>query len=94
MMSLAQCGRSDCDNQSAEAFMISHLEKCKEAAQHERAINALTERTGAPRAEVGALFATEFARLAQRATVRSYLVTRTVSNVLAALRQKPTQSTQ
>lgn len=77
-----------------EAFMISHFENCKEAAQHERAISALTERTGVPRAEVGALFAKEFARLARGATVRSYLVTRAASNVLAALREKPTQPTQ
>jgi hypothetical protein len=66
----------------------------KEAAQHERAITALTERTGVPRAEVGALFVKEFGRLARGATVRSYLVTRTVSNVLAALRAKAPPSTQ
>lgn len=61
----------------------------KEVAQHERTISALSERTGVPRAEVGALFAEEFARLALGAKVRSYLVTRTASNVLATLRKKP-----
>lgn len=66
--------------------MISHFENCKEAAGHERAISTLTQRTGVPLAEVRALFAKEFARLARGATVRSYLVTRTASNVLAALR--------
>ncbi len=73
---------------SREPFMISHLENCKQAARHERAISALTQRTGAPLAEVRALFAEEFARLAQGAKVRSYLVTCTASNVLAALREK------
>lgn len=68
--------------------MISQSENCKEAVRHERAIAALTHRTGAPLAEVRALFAEEFARLARGATVRSYLITCTVSNVLAALREK------
>ena len=65
------------------------MNNSKDAAQHEWTITALAERTGVPRAEVGALFAKEFARLAQGAKVRSYLVTRTASNVLAALRRKP-----
>jgi hypothetical protein len=72
----------------------SHLENGKEAARHERAISALTQRTGVPLAEVRALFTEEFARLARDATVRSYLVTRTASNVLAALRGKRRQSLQ
>ena len=68
--------------------MISQFENCKEAVRHERAIATLTHRTGVPVAEVRALFAEEFARLARDATVRSYLITCTVSNVLAALRKK------
>lgn len=74
--------------------MMSDLESCKEAAQHERAISALTQRTGVPLAEVRALFTEEFARLARGATVRRYLVTRTASNVLAALRARRRLSTQ
>ncbi|MFZ0500677.1 MAG: DUF3562 domain-containing protein [Steroidobacteraceae bacterium] len=74
--------------------MSSHLENGREAARHERAISALTQRTGVPLAEVRALFTEEFARLARGATVRSYLVTRTASNVLAALRGKRRQSLQ
>ncbi len=77
-----------------EASMISHLDNCTEAARHERAISTLMQRTGAPLAEVRALFAKEFARLARDATVRSYLVTRTESNVLAALRGNRRQSIQ
>jgi hypothetical protein len=68
--------------------MISQVENCKEAVRHERAISALMHRTGVPLAEVRALFAEEFARLARGATVRSYLITRTASNVLAALHAK------
>lgn len=68
--------------------MMSDFDNSKEAARHERAIGALTQRTGAPLAEVRALFAEEFARLAQGATVRRYLVTRTASNVLAVLRER------
>ena len=68
--------------------MISHLEHCTEAAGHEQAIGALAQRTGVSLAEVRVLFTEEFARLARGATVRSYLVTRAASNVLAALREK------
>jgi hypothetical protein len=57
-----------------------------ESAQHERAIGALTDRTGVPLAEVRALYAGEFARLARGATVRKYLTLRATSNVLAMLR--------
>lgn len=59
-----------------------------DAAQHERVIGALTDRTGVPAAEVRALYAGEFARLARGATVRSYLVLRATSNVLAMLRAR------
>lgn len=66
--------------------MSSDSEHRDEATRHERAVSALTERTGAPVAEVRALFAAEVARLTRGATVRSYLVTRATSNVLATLR--------
>jgi hypothetical protein len=66
--------------------MSSDLEQ-GDAVRHERAVSALSHRTGAPLAEVRALFGRELARLAQGATVRSYLVTRTASNVLAMLRR-------
>ena len=74
--------------------MISHSEDYKEAVRQERAISALTQRTGAPLAEVRALFAAEFARLERSATVRKYLVTCAASTVLAALREKRRQSVQ
>ena len=67
---------------------MSDFDNGKEAARHERAVSALTQRTGVPHAEVRALFAEEFARLARDATVRKYLVTRTTSNVLGALRER------
>jgi len=63
-----------------------------EAARHESAIRALTHRTGVPLGEVRALFGIEFARLARGATVRSYLITRAASNVLADLRRKRRRS--
>jgi hypothetical protein len=69
-----------------EALMTSDSEHDEEATRHERAVRALTERTGAPVAEVRALFAAEVVRLTRGATVRSYLVTRATSNVLAKLR--------
>ena len=68
--------------------MSLHFERGDEVARHERAVSALTDRTGVPLAEVRALFAGEFARLARGATVRSYLAIRTASNVLAMLRGK------
>ena len=68
--------------------MSFHFDCGDETARHERAVSALTQRTGAPLAEVRALFAGEIARLARRATVRSYLVTRAASNVLATLRRQ------
>jgi hypothetical protein len=66
----------------------SHFERGDESARHERAVAALTHRTGAPLLEVQALFATEFARLERGATVRSYLAIRATSNVFAMLRDK------
>lgn len=68
--------------------MHFNLTEANEAAQHERGIGALTARTGIPPAEVRALYAQEFARLARGATVRSYLALRTTSNVLAMLRRR------
>jgi hypothetical protein len=57
-----------------------------ESLQREHVIASPTSRTGVPRAEVRALYADEFARLAQDATVRNYLSLRATSNVLAMLR--------
>ena len=71
---------------SEEVLMSSEFEHGEEATRHERAISALTHRTGAPLAEVRTLFAAEVARLERGATVRSYLITRATSNVLATLR--------
>jgi hypothetical protein len=59
-----------------------------DVAQQEHVIGALTDRTGVPLAEVRALYAGEYARLARDATVRSYLALRTTSNVLAMLRAR------
>jgi hypothetical protein len=68
--------------------MSFRLEPGNEVAQHERVIGALTDLTGAPVAEVRALYADEFARLARGATIRSYLAVRAKSNVLAILRAR------
>jgi hypothetical protein len=65
-----------------------NLSDANEVTQHERGIGALNARTGIPLAEVRALYAQEFARLARGATVRSYLALRTTSNVLAMLRRR------
>jgi hypothetical protein len=67
--------------------MFSPSELSKEAAGNERAVSLLSDRTGAPRAEVRALFAQEFSRLELRAKVRSYLAVLTSSNVRAMLRR-------
>lgn len=72
--------------------MSSLFDRSKEALRHERAINSLRERTGAPLAEVRSLFADEFSRLELGAKVRSYLAVLTASNVRAMLRRKDTQS--
>ena len=61
----------------------------REHDQEERAIGSLCDRTGASRADVRALFAHEFARLAVRATVPSYLRLLTAANVYAMLRHRP-----
>ena len=72
--------------------MSSLFDRSQEALRHERAINSLRERTGAPLAEVRSLFAQEFSRLEPGAKVRSYLAVLTASNVRAMLRRKDTQS--
>ena len=64
------------------------FEPGKEAVSHERAMNSLCERSGAPLAEVRSLFAREFSRLELGAKVRSYLAVLTASNVRALLRRK------
>jgi Protein of unknown function (DUF3562) len=68
--------------------MSSPLERGKEAVRHERAINSLRDRTGAPLGEVRRLFTQEFLRLELGAKVRSYLSILTASNVRAMLRRK------
>jgi hypothetical protein len=68
--------------------MSLQLERGSELAQHERVIGALTDRTGVPVAEVRALYADEFARLARGARIRSYLGVRATANVLAMLRRR------
>jgi hypothetical protein len=55
--------------------------------RNERTIDSLCARTGAPDAEVRVLFTQELARLAPRATVRSYLSLLAAANVRAALRR-------
>ena len=63
-------------------------EPCKEAVRHERAMSSLSDRTGAPLAEVRNLFAQEFTRLELGAKVRSYLTILTAANVRAMLSRK------
>jgi hypothetical protein len=66
----------------------SRDERGNEAERHERAITSLSAHTGASLTQVRALFVNEFARLALRATVRSYLAVLTASNVRAMLPPK------
>jgi hypothetical protein len=68
--------------------MSSLLEPGKEAVRHEHAMSSLSDRTGAPLAEVRSLFAQEFSRLELGAKVRSYLAVLTASKVRAMLRRK------
>jgi hypothetical protein len=56
-----------------EASMSSPLELGKEAVRHERAINSLRDRIGAPLVEVRRLYAQELSRLELGAIARSYL---------------------
>lgn len=68
--------------------MSSLSERGRETARHERAINSLRDRTGAPLAEVRSLFAQELSRLEPGARVRSYLAVLTASKVRAMLRRR------
>ena len=68
--------------------MTSLSERGKETASHERAIDSLRDRTGAPLAQVRTLFAQELSRLEPGAKVRSYLAILTASKVRALLRRK------
>jgi hypothetical protein len=68
--------------------MSSLFEADKDAVRHERAMSSLSDRTGAPLAEVRRLFAQELSRLELGAKVRSYLGVLTASNVRAILRRK------
>jgi hypothetical protein len=58
----------------------------REHDQDERAIGPLCDRPGASRADVRALFAREFARLAIGARVRSYLRLLAAANAYQVLR--------
>ena len=60
----------------------------RENDQDERTIRSLCDRTGAPRADVQALFAGETLRLGLGATVRSYVRLLATANVYAALRHR------
>jgi hypothetical protein len=55
---------------------------------HDREIQSLSDRSGAPPTEVRALFVAEFARLKIGAKVGSYLAVLTQSNVRGMLRRK------
>jgi hypothetical protein len=68
--------------------MSSPSESDQEAARHERAVGSLSDRSGAPRAQVRGLFAQEFSRLELGAKVRSYLGVLTASNVRRMLHRK------
>ena len=63
----------------------------REHDQDERVIRSLCDRTGASRADVGALFSHELARLALGARVRSYLRLLAAANVHATLRRRRKQ---
>ena len=56
--------------------------------RHEREIRSLSDRSGAPVAQVRTLFSDEFARLKMGAKVGSYLGVLTASNVRGMLRRK------
>jgi len=56
--------------------------------RHEREIRSLSDRSGAPVAQVQTLFSDEFARLKMGAKVGSYLGVLTTSNVRGMLRRK------
>ena len=58
------------------------------AGAHDREIRSLSDRSGAPPAEVRALFVAEFARLKIGAKIGSYLSVLTQSNVRGMLRRK------
>jgi uncharacterized protein DUF3562 len=68
--------------------MSSPSESDQEAVRHERAVGSLSDRSGAPRAQVRGLFAQEFSRLELGAKVRSYLGVLTASNVRRMLHRK------
>ena len=60
----------------------------RENDQDERTIRSLCDRTGAPHADVQALFAREFTRLGLGATVRSYVRLLAAANVYTVLRRR------
>jgi hypothetical protein len=71
-----------------EVSMSPLFEPGKEAVRHERAMSSLSQRSGAPLAQVRSLFAQEFSKLELGAKVRSYLTVLTASKVRARLRRE------
>jgi hypothetical protein len=67
---------------------MSSATTSRENDQDERTIRSLCDRTGAPHADVQALFASESLRLGLGATVRSYVRLLAAANVYAALRRR------
>lgn len=68
--------------------MSTPLEAGKDTVRRERAVSSLSDRTGAPLADVRTLFAQEFAALELGARVRSYLTVLTASRVRTRLRRR------
>jgi hypothetical protein len=78
----------DAGQGSWQGSMSSLSESDREAVRHERAVSSLSDRSGAPRAQVRSLFAQEFSRLELGAKVRAYLGALTASNVRRMLHRK------
>jgi hypothetical protein len=68
--------------------MRAPFEHRNDPLAHERAIQSLSEKSGASPAEVRAVFGDELARLKMGAKVGSYLGVLTASNVRGMLRRK------
>lgn len=68
--------------------MSAPFEHRHDPLAHEREVQSLSQKSGAPPAEVRSLFGNEFARLKMGAKVGSYLGVLTASNVRGMLRRK------
>jgi hypothetical protein len=68
--------------------MSVSFEYRRDPLTHEREIQSLSQKSGAPPAEVRSLFGNEFARLKMGAKVGTYLGVLTTSNVRGMLRRK------